>query len=188
MGVRHPVRIFLCGTLHVCDLFICDMTHSNVLWLIQMCHDSFKCDTTHSNVPWLIQMCHDSFISGIPLLLLRQKTNYLVRDSFKCAMTHLYVPYVFSFWGRTPTILFVCWFVCWLLSSSCFSFPPSSSPLFPLPSSLLSPSSLLFWGRNPTVFFLCFTNVGKRKWKDSWEEGWGGANRNGQTKSHSIVR
>jgi len=44
------------------DSFICDMTFSNVSWLIHMWQDSFICNMTHFCVTWLIYMLHDSFI------------------------------------------------------------------------------------------------------------------------------
>ena len=58
--------------------FLCYRTHSYLIWLIHVWHDSFICDMTHSCVTWLIHVWHDSFICGT--------TPYL-RDEGECLFT-----------------------------------------------------------------------------------------------------
>ena len=54
---------------HACHypsvLFICDMTHSRVLWLFHVCHDSVICGMTYSYVMWHLHMRHDAFMGEL---------------------------------------------------------------------------------------------------------------------------
>ena len=68
------------------ELWICNMTHSYVPWLIDMCHDSPICNIAHSYVSWLIHLCIAH--TYVPWLIC------MCHDSFICAMTHSYVPWL----------------------------------------------------------------------------------------------
>ena len=70
--VREHIHVYVC-------MFVFDITHSYVTWLlsnwrdpficdmiIHMWHDSFTSDTTHLYVTWFIHMWHDAFIREMP--------------------------------------------------------------------------------------------------------------------------
>ena len=105
--------ILRCAILLVCVIYICLITHSEVTWHIDMCHDAFICDMTYSQgtcvslsvcivhmwhkaftcamtpscVPWLIHMWHDVFILDVT----HSHATWLIHmwhDSFICDMTH----------------------------------------------------------------------------------------------------
>jgi len=63
-------------------IYICAMTHSQVPWLIQLCHDSFICAMTHS-ATLSSCVCHEfRFAKWVMAYELR------VANWFICAMTH----------------------------------------------------------------------------------------------------
>jgi len=88
-----PWLIHMCHDAHVrvtvpWESFKCAMTHAYVCHDSVECYDFFtKCDMTHSDVPWLIHMCRD--------LLTRTMTHsYIPRESFR---SHLIVGRVYTF-------------------------------------------------------------------------------------------
>ena len=122
------------STTHTLSLFMRDMTHSYVTWLIDLiCNIHTLClfirDMTHSCGTWLIHMWHDSWTpSATHTHSLSYHVTWLIpmwHNSFLCDMTHAPHPQHTHFLSSRVT-----WFVHDMTHSCRYSGIFQIAPLF----------------------------------------------------------